>query len=1534
MSAAPVIPLALASRDDTPGTAPTQSPFLRSAHADTGGFGEFVRFVGQLGYSADGLGQAGPGGTADAEIPTGATVEKAFLYGSYFGTTSPNEQQRTIRLAGRDVLLQTIPSGAGSFLSAARADITDLVTASVAGRSGRFGFPVQNDPSGLDGVALLVIYQDSTLPQSTIAVVDGGAAQAGQRTVLRFSSPIDKDAPTFQARMSLGIGFGFQGAPGHTCGPVAQGSLVIVNGDPLSGCAGGYDDGIGANGGLITVGGVDDSLDNPSDPRQLPGDGRQPRVIDDELYDLGPFIADGDNQLVVETANPSFDDILFLTVINVSAKVAAVTSVPIEQTFGAGSGLHAINPTGFLSDPVNTLSGSFVTGATDMVDRSPLGGLELARFYNSADDRSAAFGRGWSHTLGTRLLPEGDGAVVLVAEDGQRVRYEANGGDSFIPPPGGRSVLTRAASGYRLVRPDGVAYDFDERGLLAAFTTAQGGRVNVGHDADGHLLSARDAAGRSLRFTSDQAGRVTAVTSSDGRTVSYGYVGDRLTTVTDTRGGTTRFTHDDASRIVSVTDANGNLDVRNAYDSRGRVVSQTDALEEVSTFAWDDAAQTVTMTDALGRRYTDFYSDGVLIKGVDGAGHTQEFTRDAELRITSFTDPSGARFTVSYDDRGNVAAVTGPDGARFTIQRDSASRPTSIVDAASVVVRLSYDALGRLSTVEDAGGATSVERAETAPPSSLTDAAGATTTFERDASGALTAFRTPEGRRTQLSYTADGLLESVVDARGAAPDQADAFRSSLVWDTAGNLLEQLDPLGNAVRRAYDAVGNLLSVTDGSGTTRYTYDAADRLTEVHSSDGSTTGYAYDGVGSLLTRTDARGGITRYAYDQANQLVEQTSPTGQRWSYTYDAVGNVTSIETPAGAATPQPGDGTTTYSYDLARRLLSVQHSDDTPDVTFTYDSNGRRATMSDGQGVTRYSYNELGSVTEVQRNDETISYTYDQVGRITSRTYPDGRAVGYTWTADGDLQTVTEGGKSTQYRHDAAGNLTHITHANGTVEEREYDQAGRVTATLLTRNGKVTRGERLELDGNGNPLTITETVGGGIARVRSFAYDDQDRLISECFSSSCRIGAGNASVTYQYDALGNRIKEQRPGKTVHYSYDAANQLVSSTDGREETLYEHDVAGNLVRAGDERYIYDLENRMVESINTRTGETTRYLRDGEGNVVRREGVDSGDLLWDPNANVPLLAEETGAAGTTAYTWAHALLTVAGPGKKAPLNVHTDRLGSVIAATDDKGAPALSREYTGFGEIRQSAGPSNDVVRFGFAGTYRQPTVDVVDQRARAYHPALGRFLQRDPLAAPLTDPYTASYLYVGNRPTVATDPSGLFCVFGKSSNGSCRGSGVVESVTSAAGSSASAVADAASATARFVVDNRYAIGGVAVAGACVAAGIFTAFVATAACYAGAGVLFGGQAVEAGINASRGPGFAFRQFFADTGRAAFLTWATMIPGLGINALALKSFGFSFAERFFVSTAANLPAFFCAVFCPTVTVNPRRSAYGFGSK
>jgi hypothetical protein len=276
------------------------------------------QFNGHGNWSLDALGSNdSPVGTLQANVPTGSTVEKAFLYSSLFSNAITPTVNFDGTLYGP---VDFTALGANGSVQAWRTDVTTQVAAKIGGGGpSTFNFSVDENPNfNIDGEVLAIAYSNPAEAERTIAFLDGFSASGGDTTTFNISSPLsDPTAPGFEALMSLGIGFGFQGGN--------QASNVDINGRRLTSSAGGQDDGGSFNGGLITVGGIGDDPANPVDPNAGPnGDPRQ----DDELYNLAlgngansnPFLSTGMTSFTVNTNNPSGDDNIFFLGLDVTAR--------------------------------------------------------------------------------------------------------------------------------------------------------------------------------------------------------------------------------------------------------------------------------------------------------------------------------------------------------------------------------------------------------------------------------------------------------------------------------------------------------------------------------------------------------------------------------------------------------------------------------------------------------------------------------------------------------------------------------------------------------------------------------------------------------------------------------------------------------------------------------------------------------------------------------------------------------------------------------------------------------------------------------------------------------------------------------------------------------------------------------------------------------------------------------------------------------------------------------------------------------------
>ena len=302
------------------------------------GLTEFFSATGKLFLSVDGAGSNNASHTAQVEKPNASTtVRQAFVLAASAGFSGRVLNNGDVAINGTPINWDARVPGAIAN-SNHRADVTSIVKPIIdAASPGRVTFTfTEVSTSGIDGEILVVVFDDPLqTADSTVSLLFGAQNISGDTFSITLAEPIDPTSPGAVADMGLGISFGFQGT--------SQFSIVNVNGRRLTSSAGGQDDGLAANGGLITVGGLDDSNANPNSDA-FPSDSR----TDDERYSLiqgnsvdsNPFISPTDTSISVFTQNPSNDDNIFFAYFHLSG--AAIV----------GEGI-VLSPTG-VTNPVGT----------------------------------------------------------------------------------------------------------------------------------------------------------------------------------------------------------------------------------------------------------------------------------------------------------------------------------------------------------------------------------------------------------------------------------------------------------------------------------------------------------------------------------------------------------------------------------------------------------------------------------------------------------------------------------------------------------------------------------------------------------------------------------------------------------------------------------------------------------------------------------------------------------------------------------------------------------------------------------------------------------------------------------------------------------------------------------------------------------------------------------------------------------------------------------------------------------------------------
>jgi RHS repeat-associated protein len=151
---------------------------------------------------------------------------------------------------------------------------------------------------------------------------------------------------------------------------------------------------------------------------------------------------------------------------------------------------------------------------------------------------------------------------------------------------------------------------------------------------------------------------------------------------------------------------------------------------------------------------------------------------------------------------------------------------------------------------------------------------------------------------------------------------------------------------------------------------------------------------------------------------------------------------------------------------------------------------------------------------------------------------------------------------------------------------------------------------------------------------------------------------------------------------------------------------------------------------------------------------------NYLWDPaESNIVRELDDTGAV-TAQYTAEPDLygdlLSQRRNGQDS--YYHYDGQGSTLALTNANGDVTDTYAYSAFGEVTSSTGSTVNPSKYVGQKGYFDESPLGVQLRARYYSPLSCRFLSADPARVNVA---SGLYKYVLNRPTFASDPSGLGC-----------------------------------------------------------------------------------------------------------------------------------------------------------------------------
>lgn len=963
--------------------------------------------------------------------------------------------------------------------------------------------------------------------------------------------------------------------------------------------------------------------------------------------------------------------------------------------------------------------------------------------------------------------------VTYVHPSGVQVNFTYSGTDlSQVSNSLGRTLTLTTTSGKITNVSDGsrsVQYAFDASGNLTTSTDATAKSTTFQYDLPGRITKMFFPSNPTVAFATnvyDSLDRVQTQTNANGKLYSYYFAGSRSEEVGPLGRSTVSYMNS-AGKVIKSINPLGRA-TTNTYDGQTRLTRTTFPEGNNITYTYDDAPcaaqqrcthnpKTIVQnpkwnsgTAVLTRSFTYESAFNQVASVTDANGQVTTSTYTAQglpLVVTSPADPAAVQPVTTYGYTSYTASgfpafylqtsVTQKTNASNTVQTTTAYNAsnkyvpqTVTVDAGAgklnLVTTLTFDAAGnptgingpRTDVADTVASTFDAERR----PTQITNALGKLSRNAYDADGRLIRSAGQAGTQwlvTCRSYSPSGQL---LKAWGPALTAADT-----TCPAAAAPVAVTDIVYDDLDRASRTTQSLTAAEGGNRVTDTAYNLDGSVNNVKRAVGSAVAqtyatYAYTANGLVSAFKDAKNNRTAYAYDGQDRKIKtlypepataNTTSTTDYEQYGFDANSNLISLR-------KRNGDSIT-LAYDKLNRLTSRVYPATADNVSYVYDLLGRRlsVTGSTASDNVAYSYDNAGRIVSTTANGKTLTYQVDPAGNRVRTTWPEATPFYVTTTYDAlNRPTAIKELGSTNlasYAYDDLSRRTTVTLGNGTTTTTAYDNqaalsslAHNLTGTAQDQTYGYTRNQARELTSHiwSNDAYqwagLSAVAGGPTNGTKSYTANGLNQYT---------VAAG---ATLGYDANGNLTGDN----TWTYSYDLNNRLkTASKSGTTAAL-----------------AYDAEGRMRQSVITAgTTATSNLLYDGVDLVAEYDAANTLQRRYvhGPGVDEPLVVYE--GATTTAKSWFYA-----------------DHLGSIVGTADSTGTSTAIYSYGPYGEPNTLTGQ-----RFRYTGQYLIGGLGLYYYKARFYSPALGRFLQTDPIG---TADDLNLYAYTGNNPSNFSDPSG--------------------------------------------------------------------------------------------------------------------------------------------------------------------------------
>jgi RHS repeat-associated protein len=845
----------------------------------------------------------------------------------------------------------------------------------------------------------------------------------------------------------------------------------------------------------------------------------------------------------------------------------------------------------------------------------------------------------------------------------------------------------------------------------------------------------------------------------NGNEVNYEYdsVGN-TTKITNPLGHSLNNEYDANNRLIKITNENGHSFETN-YDLAGHVSSTIDGNNNATTFKYNAIGRKIETTTAEGRT--------TRIDEYDGNGNVTKMRDANAIAGTQTVNSQGASLYKQYDEFNRVISETNANNETTTYTYNLLGKLTSISDDLTHITQFIFDDMGKLIQKTDPTIETPTDKVHSY---TYDEAGNRLTSTDRNGETIRTTYDALN-RATLVEYLNDGTTQTATyNQYSELSTIANSnVTYSYIYDNQHRMTRKTDSrTGKFLNWAYDAAGNMVLKTDYQGQlTQYSYDSTNRLVAMKNNAYLQASYHYDAAGRLLSRILSNGASTIYNYDKdgfKTKVIQRSADNTviDERNYGHDNIGNITSVAVGGGE--------TTSYTYDPAYRLLTVDSNNDTSDQNYTYDSVGNRLTMTKNGTSYHYIYNNKGNrLDEIRYNSAAgsllNSYDYDDNGsRITRRDGTGSTIESNTYNQKQLITQQTANSRTFDFAYDpnsyrivkADSSLISNYLLEGEHLEATYDENNQLKASYL-------RGVVVDEIING----FERSVNGQLIN-QSYHHDQVNSIVATTDHN------GSTTHTKTYSPFGLSLNTTDTGNNI-----SVDQLISGngqiyngtswyyTTGTSWQIFNDTWQPTNPPSAD--ILDDSKATFLAAMPTATNTLIQLELGFSGAAINSSGSDLElFFLWDQSdnaADITINGTNQNLTFQKAYNTDGSQVSVDNVIWIGELRQNILLMSSEIDLSDFGLAPGerlsgsinINLNATGNGPVALSSVVlKNNTSTLAYTGRELDNESGLYYYRARYYDPMAGRFLSEDPLGFKAGINF---YAYVGNNPLNFNDPSGL-------------------------------------------------------------------------------------------------------------------------------------------------------------------------------